>query len=110
LVFGFTALMLLAALFSGLTCFLLPRRYAFSRTRRIGWGCCGLLFGPTGLLLMLALLDWPAQIVCPKCRKPRVVTREQCEHCGAAHPAPAPDGTEIFESAVAMPQPAIAMS
>jgi hypothetical protein len=99
LVFGFTALMLLAALFSGLACFLLPRWYAFSQARRIGWGCCGLLFGPTGLLLMLALLDWPAQIACPKCRKPRVVTRDTCEHCGAAHTAPAPDGTEIFEPA-----------
>jgi hypothetical protein len=94
---GFGAMLILAALASGLACFLLPRRHAFSNARRIGWACCGLLFGPTGLLLMIALLEWPAQIACPKCRKLRVVTREQCEHCGAAHALPEPDGTEVFE-------------
>ena len=59
---------------------------------------------------MLALLDWPAQVACPKCRKLRVVTRDTCEHCGAPHAAPAPDGTEIFESVAATSQPVIAMS
>jgi hypothetical protein len=62
-----------------------------------------------GLLLMLALQEWPARILCPKCRKPRVVTRDTCEHCGAAHAMPEPDGTEIFEQTAAMPQPAIAI-
>jgi hypothetical protein len=99
LVFSFAALMLLAALVSGLACFLLPRHYAFSRARRIGWALCGLLFGPTGLLLMIALLEWPAQIACPKCRQLRVVPRDTCEHCGALHASPAPDGTEILELA-----------
>jgi hypothetical protein len=103
LAFGFAALLLLTALASSLACFLLPRRHAFSKARRIGWGCCGLFFGPTGLLLMLALLDWPAQIACPKCRKLRVVTRERCEHCGAAHAVPKPDGTEIFEESSTSP-------
>jgi hypothetical protein len=97
LVFSFAALVLLAALGSGFACFLLPRGYAFSLRRRIGWAVCGVLFGPTGLLLMIALLEWPARIACPKCRKPRIVTRDQCEHCGAAHARPEPDGTEIFE-------------
>jgi hypothetical protein len=110
LVAGFATSILLAALASGLACFLLPRRYAFSRTRRIGWAVCGLLFGPTGLLLMIALLEWPTQITCPRCRKFRVITRDTCEHCGAAHAVPAPDGTEIFEPTAAMPQPAVAMS
>jgi hypothetical protein len=41
---------------------------------------------------------WPAQIACPACRRRRVVTREQCEHCGAPHAYPALDGTEIFEA------------
>jgi hypothetical protein len=104
LVCSFAALMLLAAAVCGLACFLLPRRYAFSRARRIGWALCGLLFGPTGLLLMIALLDWPALITCPKCRKLRVATRQHCEHCGAAQALPEPDGTEIFEENVAIPQ------
>jgi hypothetical protein len=88
---------------------LLPRRYAFSRTRRVGWALCGLLFGPIGLLLMIALLDWPARIPCSKCRKLRVITSEQCEHCGAAQAMPVPDGTEIFERTLAIQQPALAM-
>jgi hypothetical protein len=108
LVCSFAALMLLAAVVCGLACFLLPRRYAFSRARRIGWALCGLLFGPTGLLLMIALLDWPALITCPKCRKLRVATRQHCEHCGAAHALPEPDGTEIFERNLAIPQPVLA--
>jgi hypothetical protein len=103
LALGFAASMLLASACSALACFLLSRRHAFARSRRLGWALCGLLFGPTGLLLMMALVDWPAQIVCPECRKPRVVTREDCEHCGAAQAAPVPDGTEIMESSATDP-------
>jgi hypothetical protein len=97
LIYGFAALMLLSVLVSALMCLQLARRYAFSRLGCIGWALCGLLWGPAGLLLMPALYDWPARIACPKCRKLRVITRETCEHCGALHAQPAPDGTEIFE-------------
>jgi hypothetical protein len=98
LVFGNAALMLLAAGVSALICLVLTRRYAFSGLRRLGWTLCGLLWGPVGLLLLLALQEWPARIPCPKCSKLRVVTRDKCEHCGAPHALPAADGTEIFES------------
>jgi hypothetical protein len=57
---------------------------------------------------MIALLEWPALIACPKCRKLRVVTREHCEHCGAAHALPEPDGTEILEPTAMAPHPALA--
>jgi hypothetical protein len=97
LAFNFVALMLLASVCSGLACYLRPRHYAFSQARRVSWGLCGLLLGPIGLLLMIALLQWPAQVACPKCRKLRVVSRDACEHCGAPHATPAPDGTEIIE-------------
>lgn len=100
---GFLALSLLSAAAGALACFLLARRYAFSRAGRIGWALGGLLFGPTGLLVMLALHEWPARIACPKCHKPRLVLNECCEHCGAAHAAPAPDGTEVFEPTDAAP-------
>ena len=60
-----------------------------------------MLFGPAGLLLMLAIQQWPARIPCPACGRPRVVDRERCEHCGAPHAAPAQDGTEIFEETAA---------
>jgi hypothetical protein len=58
------------------------------------------VFGPTGLLLMLALQEWPARITCHSCNKPRLVTSACCEHCAAPHAAPGPDGTEIFEPTV----------
>jgi hypothetical protein len=106
LVVGNVALMMLSAAICALVCFLLARRYAFSRGRCIGWTACGFLFGPTGLLLMLAVQEWPARIACRSCRKPRLVTCEHCEHCGAAHAAPALDGTEIFDHAPSS-QPAV---
>jgi hypothetical protein len=104
LVFGFAALTVFSALLCALACLLLARRYAFSRGRCMGWSMMGFFFGWEGLVLLLALLESPACIPCPKCRKLRVVTSDTCEHCGAAHAAPEPDGTEIFEStAGAMP-------
>jgi hypothetical protein len=101
LVFGYTGLMLLSAVVCGLVCFLLSRRYSFTRARCLGWALCGLLFGLTGLLLMLALQEWPARVRCHSCGQPRRVDRDRCEHCGAAHAEPAPDGTEIFEPTAA---------
>jgi len=63
--------------------------------------------GPPGLLLMLAVEQWPARIACLGCGKPRVVSRDACEHCSARHAAPAPDGTEIFEQTAAAPHAAL---
>jgi hypothetical protein len=107
LLVAFTALMVLSAAACALVCVLLARRYSFSRARGLGWALCGLLFGPTGLLLMLALQEWPARVSCPSCRRPRRVDRDRCEHCGAAHALPAPDGTEIFETAAATAEDAL---
>jgi hypothetical protein len=106
---GYIALILLSAAASALCCFVLARRYAFSRVRCMGWALVGVFFGWVGLVLMLALEEWPARSPCPKCRQLRVVTRDRCEHCGAAQAAPTPDGTEIFEQHAAMPQPALAI-
>lgn len=96
-ILAYRGLILLSALVCALACFLLARRYSFSLAGRLAWSLCGLLFGPAGLLLMLAVQDWPARVACPKCDKPRVVTRDACEHCGVPHAPPAPDGTEIFD-------------
>jgi hypothetical protein len=107
LVGGNAVLMLLAAGVSALVCYVLTRRHAFARWHCLGWMLCGLLGGLMGLLLLLALQEWPARIPCPKCGKVRVVTRDRCEHCGALHAAPAPDGTEIFESMPEAPHAAL---
>lgn len=98
-VLSYGALVLLSAVVCAAACFLLARRFAFSHARSIGWTLVGLLFGPVGLLLMLALHEWPARIACHGCGKRRLVDRDRCEHCGAPQAPPAADGTEIFEPA-----------
>lgn len=98
------ALVLLSAAVCAIACFLLARRFAVSRARCLGWTLCGLLFGPVGLLLMLAVQEWPATIACHACGKPRLVDRDRCEHCGADQSQPEADGTEIFEEPAAKPE------
>jgi hypothetical protein len=110
LIAGYLALILLSAGASAIGCFLLARRSAFSRARCIGWALCGFFLGWAGLALMFAIQEWPARIACPKCRKLRVVTRPHCEHCGAAHAQPEPDGTEIFAVEVSIPHPVLVAS
>ncbi len=95
--------MLLNALLGAASCYWLARRYAFSPARRLSWSCCGFLFGPVGLLLLLAIHDRPARIACPVCCRLRIVTRDTCEHCGAPHATPQADGTEIFEPTASLP-------
>jgi hypothetical protein len=108
LVAGYLTLILLAAPASARGCFVLARRHASSRVRCIGWALVGFFFGWVGLVLMLALQESPARILCPKCQKFRVVTLEKCEHCGAAHAVPPRDNTEVFEST--NPAPRVALS
>jgi hypothetical protein len=96
---GFSGLMFAAAVLSASLCYLLCRRYAFAWTTCVSWALCGLLLGPIGLLLLLAVQHWPARLACPSCYALRVVTRPSCEHCGAPHAVPELDGTEIFEDA-----------
>jgi hypothetical protein len=107
---GYIALILLAAGASVLACLRLARRYAFSRRNCIAWALVGAFFGWVGLILMLALQEWPARIVCAKCRRLRLVTRETCEYCGALHAAPERDATEVFEPTAAARQVALALS
>ena len=66
--------------------------------RRVGWSLFLLLAGPTGLLVLWGVEDWPAREPCPHCGKPRVVNRAACEHCGQPFNPPPRDGTEIFET------------
>lgn len=90
---------LLGAVVFAIIAFVVARRYAFPSSRQWWWTVIAFLGGALGLLLMLSLIEWPARVPCPSCGRERVVTREWCEHCGAPFPAPARDGTEIFELA-----------
>jgi hypothetical protein len=107
-VIAYQALILVSALACATICFLLARRHSFTRAECVAWTLCGLLLGLAGLLLMLAVQQWPVRVNCPECRRPRVVTRDQCEHCGAPHALPTPDGAEVFEPDVATPDVALA--
>lgn len=57
-----------------------------------------------GLLALWCVEEWPAREPCPNCKKPRVVDRENCGHCGARFPAPEPKGIEIWEPQVPLPE------
>jgi hypothetical protein len=103
----YVALMVLSAAASAFGCLLLAGSYAFSRVSSIAWTLVGLFFGWVGLVLMLAVQEWPARVSCPNCRRLRVVTRDTCEHCGALHALPEPDGAEILESAATVTQVAL---
>ena len=73
LVPGYLALIVLSAAASAIGCWLLARRYAFSRARSIGWPVLGFLYGWVGLVLMLVLQEWPNRAKSParQCRKLR---------------------------------------
>lgn len=75
------------------------RRHGFDAKRLWLWTALGFILGPFGLLLMRSLIESPAREPCSSCGRLRVVTRNRCEYCGGAFPAPAADGTEIFEPA-----------
>jgi hypothetical protein len=93
----FGASMLLGGIISLLVNLRLAKRNALGRGQRIVWASLGLLFGLSGVLLMLCLLPWPTKLRCESCGKARLVNRFDCEHCGATFAPPATDGTEIFD-------------
>lgn len=76
----------------------LGRRYHFAIGGQLKWAVFHLLFGLPGLLGFLCVQEWPTREPCPNCKKPRLVDRDKCEHCGAEFAPPPKNGTEIFES------------
>ena len=74
----------------------LGRRYRFCLGAQAGWAAFHVLFGVPGLLAFLSVQEWPAYESCPACKRPRLVDREQCEHCRAGFAPPEKTGTEVF--------------
>jgi len=93
---GWLIPMLEGVLFAALA-FARGRRYAFSAGRLTLWTAIGFALGPLGFALMLSLLEWPAFEKCPACGRPRVVSRDYCEHCAKPFTLPHTDGTEVFD-------------
>ena len=97
-VFTFCTVVLLSGVFCAVLVSYIARRYGFAKRRSISWSVFGFFVGPVGILVFLALLDWPALEKCSSCGKKRAVDREQCSHCNASCPPRVMDGTEIFET------------
>jgi len=89
---------LLSGLISALLLLPIALRLRWSRTATAAWAAGCFAIGPALVLTVLALYGWPALVPCASCGRKRIVTRDLCEHCGAAWPEAAPDATEIFES------------
>jgi hypothetical protein len=95
------ALSVIPAVLSALVGWGMGRRYHFTRREQAAWAAFHLIFGLPGLIAFFGVQEWPAKEPCPQCGKKRMVDREHCEYCGAVFAPPEPNGTEIFEDAVA---------
>lgn len=96
--FGIPALLsAFAGLLSALLAWRISRRCGDTRRGQLAWAFGVFWLGPYGVLMLLALREWPARVPCPVCGRPRVVSRERCEHCGSPFDRPKRDGTEIFD-------------
>lgn len=84
-------------LFSIVT-YLWARKVHFSKGRALQWAVFTLFFNIAGLITFRLVSDWPVQVPCPHCKKKRPVHEDLCPHCEKSWPAPAQDGTEIFDS------------
>ncbi len=92
------AICVAASLLCALGAWLVARRCVLGRQAQWRWMLGVFALGPFGLLMMLCVLEWPARVACFSCGALRVVGRALCEHCHAAFPATARDGTEIFSA------------
>ncbi len=73
------------------------RRARFSSRRALAWTLFVFAGGLAGFVVFRATADWPQFVPCFRCRRPRPLDEELCPGCGAGWPAPASEGTEIFD-------------
>jgi len=73
------------------------RRAHFSWAQAATWAGLALALNIAGLLLFRFVADWPRVVPCAACRCPRPIERQTCPHCADHWPAPASNGTEIFD-------------
>lgn len=85
------------AVFWALAVYWLARRYELTRRQTFWWTLAGFWFGPSGLLTLLSLRDWPARVKCAACGRMRTVDRPDCSHCGQPFLPPPPAETDIFD-------------
>lgn len=83
--------------------FWLLRRAGERRAWTIFWLITVLLLGISGVLLMLAMRQWPPRVRCGHCGRKSVTTAFACQHCGTAFPIPDPGAIGIWDE----PAPAL---
>ena len=90
----------LVSALTGLVCacvaILLARSDRSTGREIAGWFALVLFTGIGGLLVFLAVKEWPVRVACSKCGNPRAIDSDLCGHCSAPWEAPKRDGTEIF--------------
>ncbi len=62
------------------------------------WTAFVFFFGLGGFITFRLVAAWPMLAPCPRCRRPRLIERENCAHCGAGWPQPQLSGSEVFDS------------
>jgi hypothetical protein len=72
------------------------RAFGHSPRERAVWAGFVLLFGVPAFVGLLLHRPWPVREPCPACHARSARDRETCSECGAAFPAPALKGIEIF--------------
>ena len=87
------AVTLLAALLAWYCC---RRHRRYYQPAAAVWFVFVLLTGMPGLVAYLYHRRWPVLEKCPACGHVVPRDREACARCGAAFPAPAPKGCEVF--------------
>ncbi|HEX3358847.1 MAG TPA: hypothetical protein VHS31_17855, partial [Tepidisphaeraceae bacterium] len=86
-----------SAAICGIITILLGMRMGFGLARIVGWTSANILLGPSGVIAMLGLNEWPARERCPACNGKRFLARRECPRCAVVPPPPKMDGREIFE-------------
>ena len=91
----------ICAAVSAAIAFWLLRRAGERRPWTIFWLITVLLLGISGVLLMLAMRQWPPRVRCGHCGRKSVTTGFSCQHCGTAFPIPDPGAIGIRDDMVA---------
>ena len=91
----------ICAAISAAIAFWLLRRSGERRGWSVFWLITVLLLGISGVLLMLAMRQWPPRVRCGHCGRKSVTGGFACQHCGTAFPIPDPGAIGIRDDMVA---------
>ena len=88
--------MCLSTLLTGMVVVLVAKRASQSNASIARWLLGVVIFGPAGLVTLLALRERPRCQLCAVCSQRRPLSAAVCPHCSKPFPKPDTDGTEIL--------------